>query len=107
LANKLAPEATLEQLGKLALVDKRGRNKKKGEPLKRKFKEVDEFLKHAKKAKVLEQTEKPILLGRDLLDVIKPGPEMGKLLKQAYKIQIEEGIKDKQTLKRLVLNYSE
>lgn len=103
LANKLAPEATLQMLGRLALVDKQGRNPKKHEPLKKTFKEVDEFLKQAKKAKVLEQIEKPILQGRDLLDVIEPGPEMGKLLNKAYEIQLQEDIKDKKILKQRVL----
>ena len=103
LANKLAPEATLQMLGTLALADKQGRNPKKEVPLKKRSKEIDQFLKTAQKARVLAQQEEPILHGRDLLDVIKPGPQMGKLVKQAYTIQIDEGIKDKAELKKRVL----
>jgi hypothetical protein len=44
------------------------------------------------------------LQGRDLLDGIKPGPEMGALVKKAYEIQVQEGIRDKATLKKRVLN---
>lgn len=103
LANKLAPEATLQMLGALALADKQGRNPKNTVPLKKRSEEIDQFLKLAQKAKVLAQIEKPILQGRDLLDVMESGPQMGKLVKQAYTIQIDEGIKDKAELKRRVL----
>ena len=44
--------------------------------------------------------EEPVLHGRDLLDVVQPGPKMGQFLKDAYQIQIEEGIKDVQELKK-------
>lgn len=103
LALKLAPETTLKMLGKLALADKQGRNPKKGFPLKESSCEVEEFIKKAHEECVLQQIEKPILQGRDLLDVMQPGPEMGKLLKKAYIIQIEEGLQDKEKLKKRVL----
>ena len=57
----------------------------------------------AKQARVLHEVEQPVLLGRDLLDSVEPGPEMGKLLKKAYELQIEEGIKDKHELKKRIL----
>jgi len=104
LAIKLAPEINLQLLGKLSLIDRRGRNAKKGKPLKKNFKDIDEFLKKAKKAKVLEKLEAPVLQGKDLLKDIDPGPEMGRLLKQAYQIQLDEGIKDKKQLKKRVLS---
>lgn len=47
--------------------------------------------------------EKPILQGRDLLPEMTPGPRMGKLLKEAYQLQLDEGITDKEELKRRVL----
>lgn len=56
------------------------------------------------KAGVLHGAEKPLVLGRDLLITIKPGPEMGKLVAQAYDIQLEEGLKDKtELLERILL----
>ncbi len=103
LANKLAPHTTLQMLADLSLADKRGRNPKGFELLQISDPDIDTFLVHAHKAKVLEEIEKPILLGRDLLDVIEPGPQMGDLLKKAYQIQIEEGIKNKKELKRRII----
>lgn len=104
LARKLAPRTTMQDLASLALADKRGRNPKKGNPLKKNFKDVQEFLKKSEQAHVLQTFEKPILQGRDVMDVVKPGPEMGKLLKKAYEIQIEEGIQDKEKLKKRIIS---
>lgn len=104
LAHKLAPHVTLEMLAKLALAEQRARNPKSHKPLTIDVPIIDEFLDKAKKANVLLAVEKPILLGRDLLDKIPPGPAMGKLLKQAYTLQLEEGITDKEELKRRVLS---
>ncbi|MFH1644172.1 MAG: HD domain-containing protein [bacterium] len=104
LAQKLAPQTNMRQLALVALFDKRGRNKKKGEPLKDVFKnEFNNFLKMAKDAQIDRGPEKAVLRGKDILDIVKPGPEMGRLLKSAYKIQIEENIKDKEELKKRVL----
>jgi len=103
LANKLAPHVTLEMLAKLALADQQGRSADGPEPLNITDERIDLFLQKAKKAQVLHEVEKPILQGRDLLEHVEAGPEMGKLLKKAYKIQIEKGIKDKKELKRRVL----
>lgn len=100
LANKLAPQATMQMLAKLALADKRGRNPHGQIPLKIDVKEVDQFLERTHEAQVLEQVEKPIITGQDVMDIIEPGPRMGKLLKKLYQIQIDEGIKDKDTLKQ-------
>jgi tRNA nucleotidyltransferase (CCA-adding enzyme) len=103
LANKLSPEATLRMLAMLMLADKQGRSKVKGKPLTKQFSDVKKFLQKAEKAQVADKAEKPILQGRDLLDVIKPGPQLGLLIKQAYEIQIKEGIKDKKELKKRVI----
>ncbi|KKP22954.1 MAG: Polynucleotide adenylyltransferase region [candidate division TM6 bacterium GW2011_GWF2_28_16] len=65
--------------------------------------EFKQYLKIIKNLNIETGPEKPILLGRDILDKVKPGPQMGKILKCAYKIQIEEGVKDKETLKKRVL----
>jgi tRNA nucleotidyltransferase (CCA-adding enzyme) len=103
LANKLAPEVTISLLAKLALADKRGRNPQGHEPLKTDFPELDEFLEKAAAAQVTIKPEEPVLQGRDLFGKVEPGPEMGKLLKKAYEIQIDEGIKDKDELLKRIL----
>jgi len=103
LAKKMSPYVTLSMLGKLALADLRGRNPKKGEPLGIHIEVIETFLKRAAEAEVLKKIERPVLLGRDLLDVMQPGPQMGIALKRAYEIQLEEGIQDKEMLKKRVL----
>jgi tRNA nucleotidyltransferase (CCA-adding enzyme) len=105
LAKKLYPQTNLRQLALVALVDKRGRNPQKGEPLKDlSIKTFEDFIKIIEKAKIDKGPEPAILQGRDLLDALEPGPKMGKILKKAYEIQIEEGIKDKEVLKQRVLD---
>lgn len=103
LALKLAPEVNLRQLALVALADHRGRNAKNSEPLHQGFEELDSFWERAQTLDVLDKAEQPILLGRHLSDVIQPGPKMGELLKEAYRIQIEEDIKDEYELKRRVV----
>lgn len=103
LANKLAPYVTLQLLADLARVDKQGRNSQSHEPLSSTDSSVELFLRKAEEAQVREQIEQPILHGKDLLEVVPPGPLMGTLLKEAYHIQLEEGIKDKELLKKRVL----
>lgn len=103
LANKLAPQATMFMLAQLSLADRRGRNPHGPEPLTVQDPELDLFLAHASTCNVLIAIEEPILLGRDLLDEIEPGPLLGKLVREAYQIQLEENIKDKEELKKRVL----
>lgn len=103
LANKLAPYATLFMLAKLKIADRRGRNPKNSEPLAHDDEDIAKFIQKSRELNVLDQVEAPVLQGRDLLDVIEPGPYMGNILKRAYDIQLEEGIKDKEELKKRVL----
>lgn len=103
LALKLAPEVTIDLLAKVALADKRGRNGHSSVPLNDDIPEIQEFLKKAQQAAVVYQPEEPVVLGRDLMGKIEPGPHMGALLKRAYEIQIEEGIKDKEELLKRIL----
>lgn len=103
LAYKLWPEATLSMLAQLAQADRQGRNPEKKGPLTKSDPTIDEFVKGSQHALVLHEIEQPILQGRDLLDVVQAGPELGKLVKEAYTIQIQEGIKNKDELKRRVL----
>lgn len=102
LAHKLAP-LTLEDVALVGLADQQGRNAKSHKPLKKKPREIETFVKKATKAKVLTKPEKPLLLGRDLLDVVTPGPELGRLLMEAYELQLNQGISDKEELKKRVL----
>lgn len=103
LALKLAPDVTMELLAKVSLADKRGRNPDNSKPLTKEIPEVTEFLKMAQKANVVHKPEEPVLLGRDLEGTVEPGPYMGQLLKQAYEIQIDQGITDKAELLKRIL----
>ena len=103
LANKLAPRASLLLLADLARADRQGRNPKGSEPLQETYDDIEAFKTHSKDADVLEKTEKPVLYGRDITDIIEPGPKMGALLKRAYEIQLDHGITDKEELKRLLI----
>ncbi len=103
LARKLAPEVTIQLLAQVALADKRGRNPSSSVPLTTDVPEIKEFLKNAEHLAVVYKPEDPVLLGRDLAGIIEPGPKMGALLKRAYEIQIDEGIKDKQELLKRIL----
>ncbi len=107
LALKLAPEVTMAMLALVSLADKRGRNKSRKGPLNTTEPDIEAFLKNAQAAGVLTTVEKPLLTGKDLMPEIEPGPLMGALVKQAYALQLQEGIDDKEALKKLLLkNYS-
>lgn len=103
LADNLAPHTNLKMLANLAYADIRGRNPARGTPLTDDIPIIDQFIAKANEAQVLYAKEAPVLQGRDVIEYIKPGPEMGKLLASAYEIQLEEGIKDKDELKKRVL----
>lgn len=101
LARKLAPETTIQELTRLAQCDKSGRNPDRQAPFEICPEElIEAFLERAKKYGVDQVPEQPVLMGKDLLDTVQPGPELGKLLEKAYTIQIEEGITDKEELKK-------
>ncbi|MFA5075368.1 MAG: HD domain-containing protein [Candidatus Babeliales bacterium] len=103
LALKIAPQINLRQLALANLFDVQGRGLN-GASLANKYLDIlENFLKKAEQAQVIHGPEKPVLFGRHLMDVVAPGPKMGALLKKAYLIQIEEGIKDIEALKKRVL----
>ena len=104
LAAKLAPEVTVVQLAMVSLADVRGRNSKGSEPLSIGKDLMDVFLERVRSANVEKGPEAPVLLGRHLMGIVEPGPEMGRLLEEAYQIQIEDGIRDEEELKRRVLS---
>ena len=103
LAVKLSPETHCHMLALLCIADKRGRGLEH-KPLNEPDELVEEFLKTVERADIGDEPEPPILLGRDFLDICKPGPQLGELVKKAYKIQIDEGIKDPQELKARALS---
>jgi tRNA nucleotidyltransferase (CCA-adding enzyme) len=103
LAIKISPLLMLRQLGLVALFDAQGRNGKSDEPLNDFYEDFEKFMMHARDAAVAQGPEEPVLLGRHLMDIVQPGPQMGVLLKKAYDIQINEGIRDVEVLKKRVL----
>lgn len=103
LANKLAPYATLQMLAKLFLIDKLGRNSLKNGPLTGTVEIVEKFVNKVRSLNILTSAEEPILHGRDFLDIAEPGPILGKLVKIAYDIQLDEDIKDPVELKKRAL----
>ncbi len=106
LAAKLGTTVSMRQLGLVALADRQGRNGQGHEPLNKYVELFEAFLQHCDAAAVTHCPEAPILLGRHLIDVVKPGPELGRLLQKAYQIQIDEEITNVATLRQCVLkNY--
>lgn len=103
LALRLAPEVNIEMLSKLFLYDKQGRSPS-GYPFSNMFEDVCTFENKARRAKVFEKKEEPILKGADILDRVQAGPAMGRLLEKAYTIQIEEGVTDKEILKNRIFD---
>lgn len=108
LAFDLYPQ-TLQLLTKLALADRAGRLAATQNSLPAQLDlsydlDLEVFVSQAKMADVWSGIEAPILQGRDLLDFVKPGHYLGKLLKKAYLIQLEEGIVDKNILKKRILD---
>lgn len=101
LAKKLAPQTNIQELTRLAYCDKSGRNPDRQAPFEVCPEElIEAFLEQAKKYGVDKTFEPPVLMGKDLLAHVNPGPELGKLLQKAYRIQIEDGIIDKDELKK-------
>lgn len=104
LAFNLAPVANIYLLAQLGFADKRGRNGQGHEPLSTRLEDIEEFCEYAKKYGVFMGPEAPVLTGADFLDVLTPGPLVGDAVQQAYKIQINKGVVDKQELKQRVLD---
>jgi tRNA nucleotidyltransferase (CCA-adding enzyme) len=102
LALRLAPESNLDMLLSLSIADRRGRNPDGHEPLTIVPTFVEVFFERAQEAQALHEPEKPLLKGRDILDIVQPGSQMGVLLKYAYEMQIEKSVKDKELLKEYI-----
>ncbi len=104
LASKLSPECSMYDLYMLAKADTSGRNPLEQkpfavcpEPL------VEIFLEKSQTGGVVYEPEKPLLTGADFLDCCQPGPALGALVEQAYQLQINHGVHDKDKLKKMVL----
>ena len=102
LAKKLEPEVNIGLLVRLARADHFGRGQEPDFP--RVFPAGDWLLARATELAVKDAAEAPILMGRHLLAAGQlPGPSIGKMLKRAYEIQINEGIRDVDVLLQRVL----
>jgi tRNA nucleotidyltransferase (CCA-adding enzyme) len=103
LNNESKGNANIDMLLKLAIADQQGRNPNSHQPLNERVKWIDKFKEKVKEANIFYEPEKSILKGSDILDLINPGPEMGKILKFAYDIQLNKNIKDKDLLKKIII----
>jgi len=103
LALKFKGHTSLRMLSLLTLADRRGRNEASHQPLTADFDYVYKFIENAKVAGVFESPQESILKGKDISDIINPGIQMGELLKYAYKLQISQGILDKEKLRQKII----
>jgi tRNA nucleotidyltransferase (CCA-adding enzyme) len=103
LANKLSLHVNMDMLIDLCISDKRGRNGESHQPLTTDFPDVKEFKEKTEQASVLYHGVEPLLKGSDVIDIVPAGPAMGKLLHDAYELQIAKGIKDKASLKEYLI----
>jgi tRNA nucleotidyltransferase (CCA-adding enzyme) len=84
---RLAQKVNLELLAHVARADCMGR----GEGFD--CSAMDWFRDRARRLGVEHQPPSPMLLGRHLMELgVKPGPEMGRLLKQVYERQLDGGV---------------
>jgi tRNA nucleotidyltransferase (CCA-adding enzyme) len=105
LAKKLSPEVTIEMLAKLAEADRVGRGLQQDVLLSKSSEDcVGLFLKRARDALVATFPERALLKGRDFLDTVAPGRDLGACVARAYELQVELGIKDRDRLKKMVLD---
>lgn len=103
LAYKLGDDTTIRMLSNLFLADLQGRNSASSEPLTELPTNYTHFVQAAQQAGVFDAPEEPVLVGADLLDIISPGPAMGRALARAYEAQVRKGIRDKAELKKLAV----
>ena len=87
----------------MSLADFRGTNPDGDTPIKGQSRLLEWFREQARASGVENEPERPALMGRHLKGYIEPGPEMGRVLQQAYRIHLEDGITDVEELRRRVL----
>jgi tRNA nucleotidyltransferase (CCA-adding enzyme) len=103
LADKLSSLVNMSMLIDLCIADKRGRNGAGHIPLGIDFPDVAEFKEKTDRAGVMLGGVEPLLKGADIVDIVSPGPEMGRILRLAYDIQIEKSVTDKNILREYVV----
>jgi tRNA nucleotidyltransferase/poly(A) polymerase len=87
--NRLAAdvEGEIELMIYLDAADRAGRSKK---PIQGLDKEAQWLLKKFEELNVSKETIKPLIMGRDLIELgVSPGPAMGELLKKLYQKQLD------------------
>lgn len=103
LALLLAPDLSISFLTYLARADMSGRNGDSSQPLSLPLPGLEKFIERADAAGVLYGPEKALIKGQDLKEFFNIGPQIGKAVKRAYEIQINEEIADKTVLLKRVL----
>jgi len=109
LAAELAPRTNMWHLSMVYWCDLRGRNGEGSTPLEEPQQlpaaggGYDVFVATTREAGVLYGREEPVLSGKDFLDVTKEGPFLGKILSEAYRIQLEEGERNPHILKKRLI----
>ncbi len=87
--NRLAADVygEIELVALLDAADRAGRNE---EPIQELDQEGQWLLNKFEELNVSKKTIQPLIFGRDLIDFgISPGPEMGKILKKLYQLQLD------------------
>jgi tRNA nucleotidyltransferase (CCA-adding enzyme) len=93
--NRLAADVDgeIDLLAVLDAADRAGRDKK---PVKSLDKESQWLLDKFKELKVSKESIQPLIMGRDLIEMgVKPGPKMGKILKNLYQLQLDDEFRTK------------
>lgn len=94
LAKRLYP-ATIKDLVYLATADVRGAMRIKGE-----YQAAEDLLKKSEELKVEQSKPKPLIMGRDLLEIgFKPGKKVGEVLKEIEELQLDGKIVDNEQAK--------
>ena len=89
---RLALRVSISDLVRLAHADYKGKMSISGRP--NNFPAGEWLLDQARRLSVQDKPPQPFLKGRHLIEMgIKPGPEIGKLLKQAFDVQINGEIR--------------
>lgn len=92
---RLALRADIEKLVRLARADHLGRTTK--EALAGEFPAGDWLLEESRTLDVLEQRPSPFLTGKYLLSLgLKPGPELGRLIRESFELQLEGELVDRE-----------
>lgn len=93
---RLASKVNIELLCKVALADCKGRTI----PDKSKCDKATQWLlQTAQELNVQNEAEKPLVLGRDLLELgMQPSPKFSEILEFAYDMQLEKSLKSKESI---------